>query len=77
MPHIMTKNIKDILLKVLKGLTEIGFIMMSITAGGHCTNLSFHNLLEDGLHSGCIKKTYSSDAGAYSRFVILEFRADS
>lgn len=37
-PHIETKDIKDIFLKVLKGLTEIRFIVMSVIIDGHLTN---------------------------------------
>jgi hypothetical protein len=64
-PHITTNDIKHIFFKVLKSLTEIGFIIVSVTTDGHRTNQSFHNALgHDGLHPEYIMNPYSSDVNA-------------
>ena len=50
---------------VLRGLTDVGFTVVSVTTDGHRTNQSFHNSLgEDGCHPEYIKNPYSSDADA-------------
>ena len=42
-PHLKSDDIKDIFFKVLKNLTELGFVVMCVTTDGHRTNQSFHN----------------------------------
>lgn len=62
MPHITTKDIREIFFMVVKVLTEVGFTVVSVTTDDHPTNQSFHKSLSDGLHPEYIKNPYNSDA---------------
>ena len=44
-PHLKSDDIKDIFFKVLKNLTELGFVVVTVTTDGHRTNQSFHSSL--------------------------------
>lgn len=62
-PSITTEAIRDIFFKVLKVLTEIGFVVVSCTTDGHRTNQSFHNSLgDDGKHPEWIENPYSPES---------------
>ena len=62
-PSITTEAIREIFFKVVKTLTEIGFIIVSCTTDGHRTNQSFHNSLgDDGKHPEWILNPYSTDS---------------
>ena len=49
--RITTEEMKNILFKVLRCLTQLGFRVVSVTTDGHRANQSFHRALsEDGSH---------------------------
>ena len=56
--------------KVLKGLTQVGFIVVSVTTDNHRINQSWHNSLgEDGHHPEFIKNPYaSSESRIYTMY---------
>ena len=61
MPHLKSDDIKDIFSKVLKNLTELGFVVVSVTTDGHRTNQSSHNSLgTEVVHPEIIVNPFSS-----------------
>lgn len=61
-PHVKTEDIRVAFKKVLQGLTEIGFIVVSVTTDNHRTNQSWHNSLGDnGQHPEYIINPYSEE----------------
>ena len=44
-PQVTKTNIADTMNKVLKGLTELGHTVVSVTTDNHRTNQSWHNSL--------------------------------
>ena len=60
-PSITAEAIREIFFKALKTLTEIGFVVVSVTTDGHRTNQSFHNSLgTDGKHPEWIVNPFST-----------------
>lgn len=58
--HVTKAIVEDAFNKVLKGLTEIGFTVVSVTTDNHRVNQSWHNHLgEDDRHPVFIKNPYS------------------
>lgn len=61
-PHVTRDDIEKTFNKVLKGLTELGYKVVSVTTDNHRTNQSWHNSLgDDGRHSEYILNPYSKD----------------
>lgn len=61
-PHVKKDDIEVTFKQVLQGLTEVGFIVVSVTTDNHRSNQSWHNSLgEDGHHPEFIVNPYSSD----------------
>ncbi|KAF0314767.1 Transposable element P transposase [Amphibalanus amphitrite] len=59
-PHVTAANIKETFQRVLKGLTELGFKVVSVTTDNHRANQSWHNSLgADGCHPEYILNPYS------------------
>ena len=64
-PHLKSDDIKGIFFKVLKNLTELGFVVVSVTTDGHRTNQSFHNSLgTEGEHPEFIVNPFSPSKNA-------------
>ena len=59
-PHVTRDDIEETFNKVLKGLTQIGFKVVSVTTDNHRTNQSWHNSLGDSRrHPEFILNPYS------------------
>jgi len=59
--HVRRDDIADAFNKALKGLTELGFVAVSVTTDNHRTNQSWHNSLgPDGQHPEYIVNPYSA-----------------
>ncbi|XP_043226414.1 uncharacterized protein LOC122383743 [Amphibalanus amphitrite] len=59
-PHVTAADIDQTFHKVLKGLTELGFKVVSVTTDNHRTNQSWHNSLgDDRRHPEYILNPYS------------------
>ena len=65
-PRLKSDDIKGIFFKVLKNLTELGDVVVSVTTDGHRTNQSFHNysLGTEGVHPEFIVNPFSSSKNA-------------
>lgn len=59
--HVTTQEMVKMFFNVVKGLTELGFRVVSVTTDGHRTNQSFHRALGDGTHPEYIVNPWSSD----------------
>ncbi|KAF0311117.1 hypothetical protein FJT64_018038 [Amphibalanus amphitrite] len=61
-PHVKTSDINDIFNKTLKGLTELGLTVVSVTTDNHRTNQAWHRSLgTDGHHPEYVINPYSDD----------------
>ena len=59
-PHVTAAGIEQIFNKVLKDLTELGFVVVSVTTDNNRTNQSWHNSLgEDRHHPEYLLNPYS------------------
>ena len=59
-PHVKASDISEIFHKVLKGLTGLGFQVVSVTTDNHRTNRAWHKSLgTDGAHPEYILNPYS------------------
>ena len=59
--HVRRDGIADTFNKALQGLTELGFVVISVTTDNHIVNQSWHNSLgADGQHPEYIVNPYSA-----------------
>ncbi|XP_043208122.1 uncharacterized protein LOC122373815 [Amphibalanus amphitrite] len=68
-PHVKTSDINDIFNKTLKGLTELGLTVVSVTTDNHRTNQAWHRSLgTDGHHPEYLINPYSDDEKIFTLY---------
>ena len=58
--HVTKEDIKLTINNVLQGLTQLGFIVVSVTTDNQRTNQSWHNFLGEGKHPEYILNPFSN-----------------